>query len=348
MRRALLGAVLVGALLAAGCGGDGDGDEPVTITLVTHDSFAVSDDVLAAFEDRSGVDVRVLQGGDAGQVVNQAILTKDDPQGDVLFGVDTTFLSRALDAGIFEPHLANGIEAVPERYDVDPDHRVTPVDHGEVCLNYDVGWFEDHGIAPPDSLDDLPDPRYEDLLVVENPATSSPGLAFLLATVATYGDGGWLDWWSSVADNGLLVTEGWEEAFNGEFSAGGGGGDRPIVVSYASSPPVAVYFADPPPEESPIGVVEASCFEQVEYAGVLAGTDHADEAGQLVDFFLSPAFQEDVPLGMFVFPAVEGTPLPEVFTEFAAVPEDPLRLPVDVIGQGRDDWVDAWTATVLR
>lgn len=345
MRQALLAAALVAA---AACGG-GDGDDgPVTVTLVTHDSFAVGDGVLAAFEEQSGVEVRVLQGGDAGQVVNQAILTKDDPQGDVLFGVDTTFLSRALDEGLFLPHEAAGLDRVPDRYEADPEHRVTPVDHGEVCLNYDVAWFEERGLDPPSSLDDLTDPRYGDLLVVENPATSSPGLAFLLATVAEYGEDGWLDWWGAVRDNGVLVTDGWEEAFNGEFSAGGGGGDRPIVVSYASSPPVAVHFADPPPDTSPIGVVEASCFEQVEYAGVLAGTEHPDEAGALVDFLLSPTFQEDVPLSMFVFPVVEGTALPEVFTEFAAVPEDPLVLPVDEIGEGRDRWVEAWTATVLR
>jgi thiamine transport system substrate-binding protein len=345
VRRALLAAALL-AVAACG-GGDGDGG-PVTLTLVTHDSFAVSDGVLDAFEEQAGVEVRVLQGGDAGQVVNQAVLTKDDPQGDVLFGVDTTFLSRALDEGLFEPHEAEGLDGVPARYRADPGHRATPVDHGEVCLNYDVAWFEDHGLDPPTSLDDLTDPRYRDLLVVENPATSSPGLAFLLATVAEYGEDGWLDWWGAVRDNGVLVTDGWEEAFGGEFSAGGGGGERPVVVSYASSPPAAVLFADPPPEASPIGVVEASCFEQVEYAGVLAGTDHPEEAGALVDFLLTPAFQEDVPLSMFVFPVVEGTPLPDVFTEFAEVPDDPLSLPVDEIGEGRDRWVDAWTATVLR
>jgi thiamine transport system substrate-binding protein len=290
----------------------------------------------------------VLQGGDTGQVVNQAILTKDDPQGDVLFGVDTTFLSRALDEDLFLPHEAGGLDRVPDRYEVDPAHRVTPVDHGEVCLNYDVAWFEERGLDVPSSLDDLTDPAYADLLVVENPATSSPGLAFLLATVAEYGEDGWADWWAAVRDNGVLVTDGWEEAFNGEFSAGGGGGDRPLVVSYASSPPAAVHFADPQPETSPIGVVEASCFEQVEYAGVLAGTDHEAEAGALVDFLLSPAFQEDVPLSMFVFPVVEGTPLPDVFERFAAVPAEPLSLPVDVIGEGRDRWIDQWTATVLR
>ncbi len=343
MRRALLAL----ALLAAACGSGGDGGR-ATVTLVTHDSFAVSDGVLAAFERDHDVDVRILQGGDAGQVVNQAILTRDRPQGDVLFGVDTTFLSRALEAGIFEPYESPAASAVPDRFKEDAEHRVTPVDHGEVCLNYDVGWFADRDLAPPSSLDDLADPRYRDLLVVENPATSSPGLAFLLASVARYGEDGWLDWWSAVRDNGVLVVDGWEQAFDGDFSAGAGAGDRPIVVSYASSPPVAVYFADPQPAESPIGVVTASCFEQVEYAGVLAGTDHPEEARALVDFMLSPAFQEDVPLSMFVFPAVEGTALPVVFTRFAEVPDDPLTLPIDVIGEGRDRWTDEWTATVLR
>ena len=236
----LLTAVLLGSAALAGCGDDdsdtGDGSsrpEPdVTLRLLTHDSFAVSDEVLTAFTDDTGIEVELLQGGDAGTVVNQAILTKGNPQADVLFGIDSTFLSRALDEGLFVPHEAEGLDEVDDAFLLDDEHRVTPIDYGDVCLNYDKAWFAEAGLDVPDSLDDLVDPAYRDLLVVENPATSSPGLAFLLATIAEYGEDGWQGWWAQLRDNGVEVTSGWEDAYYGEFSGGATSeGARPLVVS---------------------------------------------------------------------------------------------------------------------
>jgi thiamine transport system substrate-binding protein len=337
------------ALVATACGDDGSagrGDD--TVTLVTHDSFAVSKPVLRAFTEQTGIEVEILQAGDAGAMVNQAILTKDDPLGDVLFGVDNTFLSRALDEDLFERYEARDLDTVPADLQLDDRHRVTPIDTGDVCLNYDKAWFADQGIAPPRSLDDLTAPQYRGRLVVENPATSSPGLAFLLATVARYGDDGWEAYWQRLRDNGVKVVDGWEEAYNGEFSGAAGKGDYPIVVSYASSPPAEVYFADPQPDEAPTASLTDTCFRQIEFAGVLRGAGNPRGARRLVDFMLSERFQADMPLQMFVYPAREGTPLPPVFTRFAAVPSDPLRLPPDEIGAHRDEWIDQWTDTVLR
>lgn len=334
---------------AVGSDGDrGDDADAVTLRLVTHDSFAASEAVLDAFTDETGIEVELIANGDAGIVVNQAILTKDQPLGDVLFGVDNTLLTRALDEDIFIPYESPLLADVDEAYLLDPEHRVTPVDHGEVCLNYDKAYFREAGTEPPDDLDDLVDPAYRGLTVVENPATSSPGLAFLLASIDRYGETGWREWWDRLRDNDVLVSAGWEDAYYGSFSGGSGEGDRPIVVSYASSPPAEVVFADPQPDESPIGVVEASCFRQVEAAGILAGTEHEAEAGELIDFLLSVPFQEDVPLQMFVFPVNRRAQLPASFVEHAVVPEDPLSLSVEEIGANRQRWIEEWTDTVLR
>lgn len=325
-------------------------DEPaddVTIRLMTHDSFDVSTDVLEAFTTETGIDVEVVPMGDAGTALNQAILTADQPQGDLLFGVDTTFLSRALDADLFQSYESPRLEAVPERYQLDPEHRMTPIDVGDVCLNYDVGWFEDAGIPVPQDLSDLLDEQYEGLLAVQNPATSSPGLAFLLATIDHFGESGYLDAWETLRDNDVLVTDGWTEAYYGEFTAASDG-DRPIVVSYASSPPAEVFFADPMPDEAPTGVIEASCIRQIEFVGILGSTEHPDEAQQLVDFMLSTTFQEDIPLTMFVFPVVDDAELPQVFVDHAVLPDDPLDLDPEVIGENREEWIDEWTRTVLR
>jgi thiamine transport system substrate-binding protein len=324
-------------------------DEPVTLRLLTHDSFAVSDDVLAAFTEETGIKVELLQGGDAGTVVNQAILTKGNPQADVLFGIDSTFLTRALDEELFVPYESAALDEVDDAFLLDPEHRVTPVDYGDVCLNYDKAWFASSGVPVPAALEDLTDPAYRDLLVVENPATSSPGLAFLLATIDAFGEDGWQQWWTDLRANGVEVSDGWEGAYYGSFSGGTTSeGTRPLVVSYASSPPAEVIYADPPIAEAPTGVVTAGCYRQVEAAGILTGTEHEAEAGQLIDFLLSEAFQADVPLSMFVYPVRSGTSLPPEFLAHAVTPDAVSELDPEDIDAHREEWIDTWTDLVIR
>jgi thiamine transport system substrate-binding protein len=340
-----LAAALV-ALALAGCGGSDE--KPTEVVLVTHDSFAISDDVKRAFEEESGYALRILKAGDAGEIVTRALLTAGNPEGDVLFGVDNNLLQRALDGDVFEAHESPELGNIDPELVLDPEHRATPIDRGDVCLNYDKAWFTERDVAPPRSLADLTLPPYRRLLVVENPATSTPGLAFLLATIAELGDG-WQDYWRGLRANGVLVVDGWEEAYNARFSGSSGGtGSRPIVVSYASSPPAEVIFGDPRPTEAPTAVVESSCFRQVELAGVLSGARNENGARRLVDFMLSNRFQQDVPLQMFVFPARTDAVLPPEFEQFAVVPENPLELPPEEIEANRDRWVDEWTDIVVR
>jgi len=338
--------------MVAACGSSDSNDASTspddTVTLVTHDSFSVSKPVLRAFTKQTRITVKVLKNGDAGTALNQAILTKDNPLGDVFFGVDNTFLSRALAQDIFAPYTAAGIDRVPAALRLDDRNRVTPVDYGDVCINYDKEWFAREQVAVPSTLDDLAAPEHRGRLVVENPATSSPGLAFVLASVAEFGENGWQDYWERLRANDVKVVDGWEQAYNNEFSAGSGEGDYPLVVSYASSPPVEVIYADPKPATAPTAALPDTCFRQVEFAGVLEGAAQPRAAKELVDFMLSETFQADIPLQMFVFPAREGTPLPSVFTQYASIPEDPFTLPPAEIGANRDEWISQWTTTVLR
>jgi thiamine transport system substrate-binding protein len=346
--KAILALGLCALVIAAGaaCGGE---ENPTDVVLVTHDSFVISEDVSAEFERSSGLKLRVLQSGDAGELVSKALLTVGNPQGDVLFGIDDNLLSRALEGDLFQAYESPALENVDEQYVLDPDHRVTPIDHGEVCVNYDKAWFAEKGVDPPRSLADLTASRYRGLLVVENPATSTPGLAFLLATIARFGEGDWQRYWSSLRENRVLVVDGWEQAYNVEFSgAAGSGGDRPIVVSYASSPPAEVIFRKPRPREAPTAVMASSCYRQIEFAGILRGTSNEDGARELVDFMLSRRFQEDIPLNMFVFPANRDAELPPEFERFAVVPNKPLALPPEEIEANRDRWVQEWTSIVLR
>lgn len=324
-------------------------DEAVTLRLLTHDSFALSDGQLAAFTEETGIEVELLQGGDAGTVVNQAILTNGNPQADVLFGIDSTFLTRALDEELFVPYEASDLDEVDEAFLLDPEHRVTPIDYGDVCLNYDKAWFAESGLTVPASLEDLTDPAYRDLLVVENPATSSPGLAFLLATIDAFGEDGWQQWWTDLRANGVLVSDGWEDAYYGSFSGGTTSeGTRPLVVSYASSPPAEVIYADPPVAEPPTGVIADGCYRQVEAAGILSGTEHEEEAGQLIDFLLSEEVQADVPLSMFVYPVREGIELPAEFVDHAVAPDSVAELDPADIDAHREEWINTWTDLVVR
>jgi len=315
---------------------------PTTITLLTHDSFDVSRPVLQAFENQTGITVKVVAVGDAGQLANRLILDAGNPEGDVTFGVDNDQLADLFSHDVFTPYAAGGLDAVPEQYRAwDPEHRVTPVDHGEVCVNDDLAAYS--GTPAPASLEDLANPAYRDQLVVENPATSSPGLAFLLTTVAAYGDPGYMDFWRRLKDNGVTVVDGWERAYFGEFSgAGGGDGTHPLVVSYATSPVAEVYYADPPVTRAPTGVLTDTCYSQVEFAGVLAGTDHPEAAQAFIDFMLSTPFQEDIPLRMFVSPVSTEAKPPKVFRDFAVSVPQPYSLPPDQVAAHRADWVSAW------
>ncbi len=350
----VVGLGMAGTLAACGSsdGGQGSGDSK-TVTLVSHDSWAASKDVIAAFEKQSGYKVDVLKDGDAGQAVNKAILTKDNPQGDVFFGVDNTLLSRALDNGLFQSYEPKGSDKIKAEYRVDQDrHRVTPIDTGDICVNYDKKYFADHELEPPKSFDDLVKPQYKNLLVTENASASSPGLGFLLGTAARYGDGGWEGYWKKLKANGVKVVDGWEQAYNEEFSGSAGGkkakGDRPLVVSYASSPPAEVVFADPKPSTAPTGVADGTCFRQVEYAGLLSNAKNTKGGKALLDFLISKRFQEDMPLNMFVYPVTEGAQVPPEFVKFGPQAKDPETMDPAKIAEHRDQWVKSWTSLVLK
>jgi len=352
--------VLAAGLAACGSSGSGTSTTPTsgttgriggTVRLLTDTAFAVSKPVLRAFEQRTGIKVEVVTAGDGVEVVNKAVLTKSDPEGDVLYGIDNNTLGVAFDNGIFVPYRSPGLATVDAQYQLDPEHRVTPIDKADVCVDYDAAWFRSHHLTPPRSLDDLTDPRYKGLLVTEDPTSSTPGLAFLLATIAARGTSashGWQAYWKALRDNDVDVANDWTAAFYTAFSGGGGKGTKPIVVSYATDPAYAVINAKPQPTSSPIGVVEDTCYRQIEFAGVLAGARHPAAARALVDFLLSTPFQEDMPLEMYVQPVNRDARLPALFATYTARPARVLSLPTSEVDEQRQTWVEQWTNLVAR
>ena len=346
----LAAALLAPALVACSTGGGATSDEDQggTVTLVTHDSWSMPPKLLAEFERESGYELEVLQSGDAGQVTNKLVLTVDNPLGDAVFGIDNTFASRAMGAGVLAEHDPGKLPASASAY-VLPDDQggrtLTPIDWSDVCVNVDLEWFAEQGIAPPRTLDDLTEPEYQDLFVTPGASTSSPGFAFLLATIGTYGEEGWQGYWRKLIGNGARVVSGWSDAYEVDFTAGGANGDRPIVLSYASSPP----FTIPKGEERPTTrALLDTCFRQVEYAGVLAGSDNPEGAAELVRFMLSEPFQEAIPDNMYVFPVDDEVELPALWERWATPAADPIGVPPADIAENRDEWLREWSDVTAR
>ena len=353
MNRKSIGLIIMLAMLISACGQAAVSPgsvtpTPRTLTVMTHDSFAASESVINEFEQANNVTVKVITSGDAGTALNKAILTKDNPFADVFYGVDNTFLSRALAENIFEPYDSPAAADIPGQYKLDPQNRAIPVDWGDVCLNYDKTYFTNHNLPPPQNLEDLRNLEYKNLLVVENPATSSPGLAFLLATIGHFGTDKYLDYWKGLVANDVLVVNDWNTAYYTNFSFSGG--DRPIVISYGSSPPFEVIESKDPNKVPTTAAItsDGSCFRQIEFVGILQGTKNLDLAQKWVDFMLSKTFQEDMPLQMYVFPVNPNAKLDPIFEKYLAIATHPAYVSPEDIAANREAWINAWTETVLK
>ena len=300
---------------------------PNEVTLLAYDAFTPQEGIFDAFTAATGAKVKVVTGGDSGVLISKAILTAGTPEGDVLWGLDNTLLSRAQKAELLTSY--------------------EPVDTGDICVNYDKQWFASRNIAPPTSLEDLALPAYKNLLVVQDPVASSPGLGFLLGTIAHFGVDKWQNYWKSLKENGVHVSPDWTSAYTIDFSGSSGKGKYPLVVSYGSSPPAEVLYAEKSIDTPPTAVIESTCFRQTEYVGALRGTRNPKLAAQLISYLQDVPFQESMPLSLFVFPVNKKATLPDLFTKFAVAPKNPLTLEPADIEKNRDSWLSTWREIIL-
>ena len=353
--RARHGCLLVLALATSACSLLGEGSDqpaeerPDEVVLVTHESFVLPGELKAKFEQKSGFALTVRAAGDAGTLTNKLVLTQGSPTGDVAYGVDNTFASRALDADVFVPYVGDlpiGADSYRLRTsNGTPEVRLAPVDQANVCINVDTTWFARKRLDPPSTLAELTDPAYRDLLVLPGAATSSTGLAFLLATIVEYG-AGWEDYWVDLMANGAKLTAGWSDAYYVDFTQGGEDGKRPIVLSYDSSPAFTITEDDP--ETSRTEALLGTCFQQVEYAGILTGATNPEGGNQLVTFLLSEEVQAALPESMYVFPVRSDVELPADWARFAAQPTEPYQMdPAEITAQ-RDEWLQRWNEITTR
>ena len=306
-----------GALLLSGCA---DTSSEQTVTLVAHDSFSISDESIAEFEEQSGYRLEILRAGDAGSLTNRLVLTKESPIGDVVFGIDNTFRGVADENQIIDGSLSE-------------------VNYSDVCFNYDRVWFEQNKIVPPTSWKDLADPTYRGLTVVSNPLTSSPVLAFLATTVAGFGEAGFESYWQDLKANEVKVASGWEEAYFTEFSGSAGMGSYPVVLSYSSSP--AAEIRDDGKSQT-VALLD-ECFRQIEYIGVLDGAPNKQGAKKLVEFLLSESFQSTMPGLMYVYPVNPDAEIPSEWSKFGPMARSTIGQDLD-LALNRTLWQDKWSA----
>lgn len=327
----------IAALGLAGCSvadqaPDANDDTEASVTIMTHDSFNVPEELVTAFEEETGYSVTTTSPGDAGAVLNQLILQKDNPTVDGVYGIDNYSAETLLAEDMLTPHDAALGSADQFTVASDTEGHLAPIDHGQVCVNMDNEWFEAEGLATPETLEDLTDPAYEGLFVTTDPTTSSPGLAFLVATIAATDD--WQTYWHDLLDNGAKVAGGWSDAYYSDFTSAGDG-DYPLVLSYSSSPSA---------EEGRTSSILGTCTQQVEYAGVLADAANPDGAKAFIEFLLSSDFQETLPTEMFMYPVLEEVELPEEWSQYAELAEDPIAVDEAEVAENRDAWLDDWTA----
>jgi thiamine transport system substrate-binding protein len=317
---------------------------PDELRVMVHSSFSLPKPMLAQFETQSKVKLSIIKGGDAGEMLNKLILTRAQPVADVVFGIDNALVLKAQAAQVIEP-FPNASLHGPAPLAL--GHGVVPVDYGYVNLNYDKAWVAKSGVPLPKSLDDLTQAAYRDWLLVQNPATSSPGYAFLLATIAGLGEEKAFDWWAKMRANGLKVTKGWSEAYYTDFSRNGG--KYPVVVSYATSPAAEVFYSKDKLTESPTGNLfgKGGVFRQVEGVALVKGGGQREAAAKFIEFLRSAPVQEALQTSMWMFPADARTPRPEVMRH-GPEPTAYDSLSADVIADKGAQWVSRWTQVVLK
>ncbi len=290
------------------------------VTIATHDSFLIPDTLINQFKKQTGYTLQGVKVGDAGELTNKLVLTKDDPIADAFFGIDNTLAGVATKNGIV-------------------DGGMTAIDYADVCFNYDRTWFAKNELTPPVSWQQLTSTEYKNLTVVENPATSSTGLAFMFSTIAKLGEPQWQTWWKKMFVNGMKVDAGWEQAYYTDFSGSAGHGKYPIVLSYSSSP------ADEIGKDGKSRTVSINkdCFRQIEFAGVLKNAKNAAGARAFVNFMKSKAFQASVAENMYVYPIDKSVTLPESWAKFAPASKSFVNVSKFRFDEGRSAWLDAWS-----
>jgi thiamine transport system substrate-binding protein len=313
------------------------------LRVMVHSSFALPKPLLAQFESQAGVKLSIIKGGDAGEMLNKLILTRAKPIADVVYGLDNTLVGKAIAAEALEPVLPQ-MSGLP---DDQLGAALAPVDYGFVTLNVDKAELAKRGVPLPTSLKDLTLPTYKGWLVIPNPATSSTGYAFLLATISAMGEEPAFAWWAQMRGNGLKVVKSWSDAYYTEFSRNKGA--YPLVVSYATSPAAEVFYSKEKITESPTASLnlKGGVFRQVEGVGLIKGGHQRQAALKFVDFMRSGPVQKALQTEMWMYPVLAKAQRAEVMRH-AVEPQEFEAPSAQLIATKGSSWVARWIQVVLK
>ncbi len=343
MKKSFLFVFVLSALLVISCAAAAQ----ETLTVLTYDSFAVSADLVEAFEAENNVKLQFIEAGAGGEVIARAVLTKDEPIADVIIGFDFSQFGKVFSNDILEAYASPELENIPESYRLDPENRALPFNFGEICINYDKKYFADHDLAVPSSLDDLIEPEYKGLLVTQDPGASNTGIGFLIATIEKYGEDGFVDYWNKLIENGLVIGSSWSSTYYTNFSGASSTGEQPMVVSYTTSPAAEFIYSETGDAPTDSLTADGMCYRSIEFCGILKNSKNTALAEKFIDTFLGKTWQEDLPMQMFVYPVNEQAELPEEFELYGKPAENPVMPDPELVSEKRDEWVRIWSEEVL-
>lgn len=331
MNKALI-VILFSILVVSGCTQE-QSDSDVLI-IYTYDSmvseYGLGPKVIPKFEEQCNCEVKLIAKGDAGQILTTLVLEKDNPKADVVIGIDNSMLHQALSNEVLEEFTPSNSGIVPENLRFGKGY-LTPYDYGYIAFMYDSEKIS----VPLNNFNSLLDSSLRKSIAIQNPSTSSPGLALLLWTISIYGDPGYKEFWREFKPNILTVTEGWDES-SGLFAAG----EVPIYLSYATSPPYYVEFEE---KYTVLGAsFEEGHYIQIEGMGIVKGAKNRKLAEDFIEFSLTEPFQEEIPFTQFMFPVNQNVELPQAFQEYAVTPVKQLELDAELVEEKQEEWISEW------
>ena len=321
------------------------------IKVLAYDSFNLDKNLIKEFEKTSGYKVKIIPSGGGGELVNKLVLSKNTPMGDVSVGIDSTFAGRTIKEKIFQNNNVKLPEGA-EKYVIAGDKTLTPISHGQICLNADKQWFDSKNIKTPETFTDIIKPEYKNLFASINPTTSSAGLGFFLSTVAKFGENGWQKYWQDLKNNGMKISKDWSGAYNVDFTAGEGKGTKPIVVSYVTSPletlETSQSSSNLPESTTKTVALTDTCYDQVEYAGIVRNAKNKEGAEKFIEFMLSKKVQDVLLDTMYVFPVSNEATIPDEVLQHTPPVENALRLDPVVLEEKRQEWLREWNSIITQ
>ncbi|WP_088870116.1 thiamine ABC transporter substrate binding subunit [Aeromonas veronii] len=306
-----------------------------TLTVYTYSSFTAEwgpgPKIKQAFEKECDCTLNLVPLEDGVAILNRLRLEGNHSKADLVLGLDDALISEAKQSGLFAPHPAklDSIK-VPGGWQ---DDTFVPYDYGYFAFVYDKDKLK----QPPKSLKELVE-RSDLKVIYQDPRTSTPGQGLMLWMKSVYGDKAPAAW-AELAKKTVTVTKGWSEAY-GMFLDG----EADMVLSYTTSPAYHLIAENKPQYQA--AAFEEGHYRQVEVAAKLRSAKQEKLADQFLQFMVSPAFQNEIPTGNWMYPVID-TPLPKGFEQMITVAK-PLAFSSDEVAANRKGWIREWLQAVTQ